>query len=333
MRDNPWNPGSLLALSGSYWQSSALHAGVKLDLFSQIGRKEFSSDGLAEKLAVNPRALSLMLDALCAMGLLQKTDGAYGNSEAGLTYLSKDSEQYIGHMILHHHNLAPSWARLDEAVRDGRPVRKRSTASNDDSARENFLMGMFTMARTVAPEVVKAIDLSGRKEMLDLGGGPGTYALYFCQNNPALRATVYDLPATRPFAEKTISAFGLEDRVIFHTGDYLRDDIEGAYNVIWISHILHAEGPGDCMKLLHKSMSRLTPNGVIIVHDFLLNSNKDGPLFPALFALNMLLGTQYGRAYSEDEIIEMLADAGAVNISRVPFASPNDSGIIMGHHP
>lgn len=77
----------------------------------------------------------------------------------------------------------------------------------------------------------------------------------------------------------------------------------------------------------------MAPNGLIIIHDFLLDGNKDGPLFPTLFALNMLLGTEYGRAYSEDEIKKMLADAGAANISRIPFTSPNDSGIIMGYHP
>ena len=194
-------------------------------------------------------------------------------------------------------------------------------------------MGMFTMARTLAPAIVKATDLTGRSQMLDLGGGPGTYALYFCRHNATLNATVYDLPTTRPFAEKTIAAFGLEGRVTFQAGDYLTDNIEGTYDVIWLSHILHAEGPGDCMKILHKSMSRLAPNGVIIIHDFLLNRDKGGPLFPALFALNMLLGTHYGRTYSEDEITGMLADAGAVNISRVPFSSPNHSGIIMGYQP
>jgi predicted O-methyltransferase YrrM len=332
MSDTPWNPGRLLSLSGSYWQSSALHAGVKLDLFTHIGSNDVTTEDLTQKMSVNQRALSLLLNALCAMGLLRKKAQAYCNSDAGLAFLSKDSDQYIGHMIVHHHNLAPSWARLDEAVRSGKPLRNRSTSSTD-SARESFLMGMYTMARTLAPAVVNTIDLSGRKQMLDLGGGPGTYALYFCQRNPTLNATVYDLPTTRPFAEKTIAAFGLNDRVAFQAGDYLIDEIKGAYDVIWISHILHAEGPGDCMKILHKAMSRLSAKGVIIIHDFLLDSNKDGPLFPALFALNMLLGTEYGRAYSEDEITDMLSDAGAVDISRIPFTSPNDSGIIMGHHP
>jgi len=56
----------------------------------------------------------------------------------------------------------------------------------------------------------------------------------------------------------------------------------------------------------------------------------DGPLFPALFSLNMLLGTESGQSYSEEQIIDMLAAAGAKDIRRIPVQSPNDSGIIVG---
>jgi hypothetical protein len=56
----------------------------------------------------------------------------------------------------------------------------------------------------------------------------------------------------------------------------------------------------------------------------------DGPLFPALFSLNMLLGTESGQSYSEEQIIDMLAVAGAGDIRRIAIQSPNDSGIIIG---
>jgi len=69
---------------------------------------------------------------------------------------------------------------------------------------------------------------------------------------------------------------------------------------------------------------------MLIVHEFILNNAKTGPLFPTLFSLNMLLGTDDGQAYSEKEIMDMLAGAGLKEIKRIPFDSPNDSGIITG---
>ena len=56
----------------------------------------------------------------------------------------------------------------------------------------------------------------------------------------------------------------------------------------------------------------------------------DGPLFPALFSLNMLLGTSGGQSYSEKQLTAMLADAGVGDIQRIYVDSPNDSGILTG---
>jgi len=56
----------------------------------------------------------------------------------------------------------------------------------------------------------------------------------------------------------------------------------------------------------------------------------DSPLFPALFSLNMLMGTSYGQAYSEKQLSDMLTGAGVRDIRRLDFRGPNDSGIITG---
>ena len=329
MNTQEWNPGQLLKLSGSYWSSCTLHAGVKLDVFTIIGNQQLASEDIAQKLNVNKRGLSMLLNALTAMDLLTKTDDKYSNTPSSTSFLSKDSAQYTGHMIMHHHHLVESWSKLDQAVKTGSPVRTRASHSSEER-RESFLMGMFNQAMNVAPRLVTKIDLSNRRHLLDLGGGPGTYAIHFCLNNPELKATVYDLPTTRPFALRTIEKFGLTDRIDFMDGDYVEQGIEGVYDVAWLSHILHGEGPEDCEKIIEKIVSALEPGSVIMVHDFILNNTMDRPLFPALFSLNMLLGTPDGQSYSEKQIMDMLAKAGVKEIQRMPFQGPNDSGIITG---
>jgi SAM-dependent methyltransferase len=244
--------------------------------------------------------------------------------------LSKDSPAYLGHIILHHHHLMEPWAQLHQSVCSGRPIRERSSASREEW-RESFLMGMFNMAMALASRVADAIDLASRSRCLDLGGGPGTYAIHFCLKNPGLTATVFDLPTTRPFAEQTIARFGLSDRIAFAEGNYLDDEIPGRYDVAWLSHILHAEGSDDCLKIIRKAVSALQPGGIVIIHEFILNDAMDGPLFPALFSLNMLQGTEAGRAYSERQLTGMLTAAGVHDVRRVPIQTPNDSGILVGN--
>jgi len=329
MDTQEWNPGQLLEISGNYWKSCTLHAGVKLDLFTAIGGNQLTSEEVAQKLNVDKRGVTMLLNAFSAMNLLVKKDDKYSNTPSSTSLLSKDSPQYIGYMIMHHHQMVESWSKLDRAVKTGTPVRTRASHSSEEW-RESFLMGMFNMAMVLAPLLIAKIDLSNRFHLLDLGGGPGTYAVHFCLKNPHLKATVFDLPTTGSFARKTIEKFGLSDRIDFIEGNYLKEDIEGTYDVAWLSHIFHGEGPEECKKIILKTVSALEPGGMIIVHDFILNNRMDGPLFPALFSLNMLLGTARGQAYSEEQIKDMLAGAGVKGIRRIPFQSPNDSGIIAG---
>ena len=82
--------------------------------------------------------------------------------------------------------------------------------------------------------------------------------------------------------------------------------------------------------IVRKAVSALEPGGLIMVHDFILNDTMDGPLFPALFSLNMLLGTDSGQSYSQQQITDMFVKAGVKNIKRIPIQTPNDSGIIAG---
>jgi hypothetical protein len=288
-----------------------------------------SAEVASDRLKGSRDGVERLLNALAAMGLIEKKDGRYTCPPSVLRLLAKGSPNYIGHIILHHHHLMESWARLEQSVRSGRAVRKGTSFSHEEW-RESFLMGMFNLAMAIAPRVADAIDLSSRKRLLDLGGGPGTYAIHFCLKNPALSASVIDLPTTRPFAEKTIAGFGLESRVAFTPGDYHSDEISGRYDVAWLSHILHAEGPDVCLNIIRKTVSALEPGGAIFIHEFMLNNQLDGPLFPALFSLNMLLGTESGRAYSEADLSGMLAATGVRDIRRIPLQTPNDSGVIFG---
>ena len=329
MATRQWNPGDLLEISGFFWKTAALHAAVKLDVFTVIGDGQSTAAEISRQLDGDRMGLERLLDALVAMDLLVKIEGKYANCPSGRTFLSKNSAKYIGHIIMHHHHLVESWSKLDQAVQSGRPIRSRSSFSKAEW-RESFLMGMFNLAMGLAPQLVPQVDLASRRRMLDLGGGPGTYAIHFCLQNPRLRAEVYDLPTTRPFAEKTIQKFELSDRINFVDGNYLEDPIKGRYDVAWLSHILHGEGPEDCRMIIQKAVDALDPQGLIIIHEFILNNSMDGPLFPALFSLNMLLGTDSGRSYSEQQLTDMLLAAGVKNIRRIPLNSPNDSGLLIG---
>jgi SAM-dependent methyltransferase len=333
MDEKIWTPAELLQLSGGYWSVCALHAAVALDVVTPLAGEPLTAAEAADFLGADARGIAMLLDALAAMALVYKRDGRFEATPFAAKYLAKCSPDYLGYIIMHHHYLMPGWSRLDVAVRSGGPVRESSSHGNDEGERESFLMGMFNLAMQSAPRVAPLIDLSGRGRLLDLGGGPGTWAIHFCMQNPALEAVVYDLPATRRFAEETIVRFGLAERIGFVAGDFLDNGIPGGFDVVWLSQILHAYGPDQCEIILQKAIASLEPGGVLLVQEFILNDDRSGPLFPALFSLNMLVGTSAGQAYAEGELCAMLAAAGLRDVRRLPLELPNGAGIIAGTMP
>jgi len=323
-------PSELLQLSSGYWSICALHAAVKLDVFTTLADGELSAQEIARQAQSEPRSMAMLLDALTALGLIVKNGNTYSAPLFAREYLSRASDKYLGYIILHHHHLMSGWNRLDEAVRNGGPTGCSSSRTDDDSTRENFLMGMFNMASMSAPLVVPAIDLKGRRRLLDLGGGPGTYAIHFCRHNPGLEAVVFDLPTTRRFAEQTIERFQLSERISFSAGDIINDNIGNGFDVVWISQLLHSEGPEGAAIMLKKAVQALTPGGLVLVQEFMLDDNRTAPLFPALFSLNMLIGTPDGQSYSQGELTGMMEQAGVHDITRLEVQLPNGAGVLVG---
>jgi SAM-dependent methyltransferase len=303
---------------------------VALDLVTPLAGEALTAVEVAGRLGVDERGVAMLLDALAAMALVHKRGERYGATPFAAQYLAKSSPDYLGHIIMHHHHLMPGWAWLDEAVPHGGPVKESASHGDDEGARESFLMGMFNLAMQSAPRVVPLMDLSGRRRLLDLGGGPGTWAIHFCRQNPGLEAVVYDLPTTRRFAEETVARFGLAERIGFVAGDFLEGDIPKGFDVVWVSHILHAYGPDQCAVILEKAVAALEPGGLLLVQEFILDDAGTGPLFPALFSLNMLVGTPSGQSYAERELCSMMASAGLRDVGRLPLELPNGAGIIAG---
>ena len=324
-----WHPGQLLSTSSAYWRGCTLQSAVRLKVFSNLDQTHTSGKELATRLGSDVAATILLLDALSAMGLLLKKDEKYQNSPESQKFLVESSPDYLGHIILHHHHLLDGWAQLDQVIQTGKPVQRRSFGQAAE--RQSFIMGMFNLAMQIAPQIADQIDLSGKSRLLDLGGGPGTYAIHFCKANPALHAVIYDRPTTESFARQTVAQFGLIERIDFEAGDFNSDPIaDGSYDVAWLSHILHSNSLEQCYKIIRKCVSVMRKGGLIFIHDFILNDNKDGPEFPALFSLNMLLADNGGRAYSQKEILDMLENSGVRRPKRHSFKAKNDSSIIYG---
>ncbi|MDR2945507.1 MAG: methyltransferase domain-containing protein [Candidatus Adiutrix sp.] len=333
-----WTPSDIFQLSGQVWEACALYADVKLDLFTalaqvgQAGPGGLTPHGLASRIGGEPRATDMLVTALVAMKFLERDGNIVKLTAASRKYLAADSPEYLGYIIKHMSHILPSWVNLTKAVATGQMVAAQGTlATDDEEEREAFLMGMFNTARLQADRVAEALDLSGRTRLLDLGGGPGTYAVHFCRRYPDLTAVVFDQPATEKFARATFRQFDLERRIEFQGGDFLRSDLPGGFDAAWLSQVLHGEAPPEAARLVKRGAETLAPGGLLAIQEFIIDDDRSGPAPSALFSLNMLVQTSGGQAYTQAEIAAMMSEAGLQDIKRLNAPLPPGCGIMVGY--
>ncbi len=328
-----WTPEKLLETSGAYWNACTIHAAVRLDIFSKLYAQPLNITQLAKECVCDVRGMELLATALLGMDFLQKDiNQLITLTSFARQYLCRQSPEYMGYILLHEADGVPAWQVLHEAVKTGRP-HQSVVAEHIDQERENFLLGMHNFASTHASETTKKISMQGKKHLLDLGGATGTYAVHFCQQHPELHATIFDLPTTKHLAQKVIVENKMQDRIQFVGGNFMQDALPTGYDVVWISHILHAFSPNECRELLAKVWANMPTGVMLYIQEFVLNDERNGPEYAGLFGLNMLVYTQGGQTYSTKDICEMLQELGAINILKLDLDLPSDADIIQAQKP
>lgn len=334
MESKDWTPADIMRLSNQTWANCALQAAVNLDLFTCLDRAPepgLTVGELATALGTEARATGMLTTALVALNLLERDGERLRITAASRRYLSADSQDYQGFTIKHMSNIMPGWINLDKSIRTGTSADGFLPISTEDEGeREAFLMAMFNVAREQADRVAGAVDLSGRERLLDLGGGPGTYAVYFCRHNPGLKAVIFDRPTTEKFARNIVDRYDLAQRIDFIGGDFSRDQLPGGFDAVWLSQVIHGEAPDQADRLIERAAGTISPGGLMGIQEFIIDDDRRGPLQPTLFALNMLLQTPGGQAYTQTEITDMMAKAGLRNIQRLTVNLPPGCGIVVG---
>lgn len=296
----PETPEDLFCIARAFQYSRALHLANNMEVFTRLAGGPMTAEGLSERMGVELPALEKVLIA-AAMGLLVTDGERFSNSLVAARYLVRGKPEYVGDAIW---LTGGWWDRMNELSAAVLPPPPAEGAPPEEVWHERFIRAMHDYASTGDAELLAdAVDLSGRRKLLDLGGGPGTYAVYFCKKYPELAAVVFDLPESEPVFREVVESYGMAGRVKFKPGDLDKTPLGKGYDVALVSNMMHGYR-GDVIP--PKVFRALVPGGLILVRDFILYPEKNGPLAAALF--NMGIG-----AYSEEEMLEFLSRAGFVD--------------------
>jgi predicted O-methyltransferase YrrM len=317
-------------VASAFMQSQVLLVANDLDLFTRLDEGSMAADEVARDLGTDRRATRMLLDALVGLKYLEKRDGLYSNADVAKRFLVRGSPVYQGDSLRHRYHQWFSWSALGEVMKSGVPPESPAaeyTKSEEQKTRD-FILAMDNSGRMRAEQLAEQLPLAGTQLLLDLGGGPGTYACVFARRHPRLRAVVYDLPDVCAIAEEQISKAGLAQRVTTRAGDFLVDELGEGYDLIFVSNVVHIYSLPQIRQMLLKCFEALNPGGRIAIKDFFLDEDRSGPLFSLLFAINMLVSTKAGDTYTFGQIEGELAGAGFTSLERIPFTG--QSWLIIG---
>jgi SAM-dependent methyltransferase len=275
-------------------------------IFDLLEGKGKTAGALAKAVSTDRRATGLLLNSLAAIGLVEKEGTRYRNSHVASKYLVRGQPGYQGDILDHNDVLWDNWSGLDAALKTGKPQRR----SHDH---RSFILGMHNLALQKVGKVTGALDLKGVRRVLDLGGGPGTYSMAFAEKG--MDVTLFDYPDTLKISKRLIRELRLEKRIRLLPGDFTKDPWGGNYDLVFISQILHAYTPEECVEMLEKSYGSLSPAGRVVVQEFHLEESGTSPLQGAIFAINMLVNTPGGRTYTVKEMSAWMKKAGFRDIS------------------
>jgi (2Fe-2S) ferredoxin/SAM-dependent methyltransferase len=314
-------PDRLDQMIRGYMPSRCILTALELDIFTAIGGGA-NAEQIGTTIHANARAAEMLLNALVALGLVTKSGGIYSNTADSARFFVRDSKDNHRNGLLHTANIWHRWSTLTDAVRHGTciPIDRESTSEWT----VNFIAGMDRNARARAPLVVQALGTAGVHRVLDLGGGSGAYSIAFAKASPDVRCEILDVPEVVPLTTEYVNKAGVSAQVSLRPGDMLTDDLGSGYDIIMLNAICHMFSGEQNQQLFRRARQALAPNGRLVVQDFILNSDKTGPLHAALFSLNMLVATDHGASYNENEYSSWMKNAGFADISRIKLPGPSD---------
>jgi len=326
----------LAGIAGGYVEARILQAAVSLGVFDAVGAAgDADAASVTAAVGADSRATGLLLEALSAMGLLDRDGPRYRLNDLSANYLTRGSPRDFSGMIRFDALSWDIWGGLEEAVRTGGPARAPDMYQNDEAETGIFINAMDSLvrARGDAEITAGALDLGGARRLLDIGPGPATYPIALCRRNPGLRATLYDLPGTLRITERYVRASGLADRIECVAGDYRTDAVPGGYDAVFLSNIIHGEDEATNEALIGKLSKSLVSGGRLIIKDHILEGSRTEADAGAVFSLLMLLTTDGGRCYALDEIRGWFGRAGLADGGRVELPPPLTSSLVIGRKP
>ncbi len=332
----PYRPASTIwQLMWAPMRLQVMLAAIKNGYFDALKIRPASVAVVARITRTDARAARMVLDELTAEGLVKKSGSQYGLAPEAALYLTADSPVGMTGLLAHTGDLVENWMKLGDVMRSGKPVVELNDIKQGEEFFRMLVRGLFSCSYASANLLLSKVPLSRTAPLrvLDVAGGSAAWSLPFIQRYPKATGVVADLPGVLPVAREFVEKFGVADRYDDIAGN-IRETAFGknSFDLIILGHICHSEGAKWSKRLIRKCAAALKPGGRLIIPDMIPNDLRTGPVFPLLFAINMLLNTRDGDTFTPADYKEWVKAAG-LKFDRVMPAQTVGTEVVMATKP
>ena len=334
MTEQP-TPDHILQVGLGFWASKVLLSAVEMELFTELARHPEGGEAVKDRLGLHSRSYQDFLDALVALGFLERRDGIYSNTPSADLFLDKRKPSYLGGLLeMANHRLYGFWGHLTEALRTGQLQNEARSGETpffealyaDPARLRAFLAAMSGLSHGANLAIATRFPWREYRTFADIGTAQGDLAAQIALKNPHLTGIGFDLPEVAPVFEEFVEQNGLQGRLQFVGGDFFSDDLPPA-DVFLMGHILHDWNLDEKRMLIGKAHAALPEGGALIVYEAIIDDDRSENAFGLLMSLNMLIETEGGFDYTASDCMGWMTDAGFTSTRAEHLVGP-DSMVI-----
>ena len=317
--DTEVTPAAIMQLGMAFWGSKALLSAVELGIFSELASAgALDGDTLRKRLGLHPRSSRDFLDALVALGMLEREDGRYANTPATGLFLDRAKSSYVGGMLeMANARLYGFWGSLTEGLRTGLPQNEAKGGGQDmfeviypDPVKlAQFARAMSALSANTARAIAAKFPWQQHRSVIDIGCAEGAVPVQIALAHEHITGGGFDLPALGSIFDAYVAGFGLGERLGFTAGDFFTDPLPQV-DVLVMGHILHDWDLDEKRLLVRKAYDALPEGGALIIYDAIIDDERRSNAFGLLMSLNMLIETPGGFDYTGADCRAWMQEAG-----------------------
>ena len=314
------SPEPILRLASGFMAAKHLFAASELGIFEALAESPAPLEALAARTGLTPRAARISADAMVALGLLERDGDLYRNGPAAAGYLAGRTPADLRPLLRFWDRISyPAWEALAEALGSGPPRQVFDLAA---AQQQIVSAGIEAILAGPAHAFAEVGDLASCRQLLDVGGGTGSWSIAAVRRHPDLEATVFELPVTAEIARRRVQEVGLDDRIAVVGGDAMTDDLPGGHDAFLLANVVHYWSPETNLVLLQRVRKAAAPGGRLLLADFWTDPTHTQPVQAALMAGEFAVHLRDGDVYSVDEARGWLPEAGWRFIEHLPLVGP-----------